>query len=81
MVTSSMSKGPTSKRLPDFGRARFARAFGGDERGGERRSVHRHLELRPQIEQCAKMILMGMGEHDAGEVFALLHQIADVGQQ
>ena len=26
------------------------------------------------------MILMRMGEHDAGEVFALLHQIADVGQ-
>ena len=26
------------------------------------------------------MILMRVGEHQAGEVFALLHQIADVGQ-
>ena len=82
-----MSNGPTLKRPPsgtivdrNVRRARLARALGLEQRGGERRRIDRHLQPRPQVEQRAEMILVRVGEHDAGEVVALLDQIADVGQ-
>ena len=59
-------------------RARLGRAPGLEQRGGERRGVKRHFEPRPQIDQRAHMIFMGMGEHEPEEVFALLDQKADV---
>ena len=64
----------------DFRRARLARALGLEQRGGERRRVDRHLEPRPQVDERAEMILMGVGEHEADEVLALLDQKADVRQ-
>ncbi len=64
----------------NFRRARFAQALGFEQRGGERRGVDRQFQLRPQIDQRAEMIFVRVGEHQAGEIFALLHQIADVGQ-
>ena len=59
-------------------RTRLAGALGLEQRRGERRRIDRHLQPRPQVEQCAEMILMRVGEHDAGEVFALLDQVTDV---
>ena len=64
----------------NFRRAVFALALGFEQRRGERRRVDRHLQLRPQIEHRAVMVLVGVGEHDAGDVAALLDQIADVGK-
>ena len=64
----------------DFRRARLARAFGLEQRGRERRGIDRHLQPRPQVEQGAEMILVRVGEHDAGEILALLDEIANVGQ-
>ena len=73
--TSSTSNGPTLKRLPSgtivtgiSGAPGSLGALGLEQRGGERRGIDRHLQLRPQIEQRAEMILVRMGEHDAGEV-------------
>ena len=64
----------------DFRRAGLARAFCVEQCGRERRGIDRQLQPRPQVEQRAEMILMRMGEHQAGEVLALLHEIANVGQ-
>src|ERR1035437_7697441 len=64
----------------NFRRARLARALGRQQRGGERRGIDRNLQLWPQIEDRAVMVFMRMGEHQADEIFALLHQIADVGK-
>ena len=87
IVTSSTSNGPTLKRLPSgtmvtgiSGAPGSLGAFGLEQRGGEWRGVDRHLQPRPQIEQRAEMILMRVGEHEPGKILALLHQIADVGQ-
>ncbi|MND97202.1 hypothetical protein D3C80_895170 [compost metagenome] len=48
--------------------------------GGEARGIDRHVETRPQVIQRAVMILMGVGDDDAFEVFLLLADIADIGQ-
>ncbi len=65
--TSSMSNGPTLKRLPSgtvlmliSGAPGFALALGLDQGRGERRRIDRHFQLRPQIEQRAEMILVRM---------------------
>ena len=69
--TSSTSNGPTVKRPPsgtighrNFRRARLARALGFEQRGRERRGIDRHLQLRPQIDQRAEMVLVRVGEHE-----------------
>ena len=62
----------------DFRHAVFALALGFEQRRGERRRIDRHLELRPEVEHRAVVVLVGVGEHDAGDVAALLDQIADV---
>ena len=64
----------------DLRRARLACELGLEQRRGERRRVDRHLQLRPEVHQRAEMVLVGVGEDDAGEVAALLDQIADVRQ-
>ena len=64
----------------DFRRARFARALGGDHGGGKGRRVKRDLQLRPQIENGAVVILMRMRDDHAGDVLALGDQIFDVGE-
>ena len=56
------------------------RALASQQRGRERRRKDRHVQPRPEIEQRAEMILMGMGDDDAGEILALLLDKADVGQ-
>ncbi len=64
----------------DLRRARLARPLGFQQRGGERRGIDRQLEPWPQVDQRAEMVFVRVGQHQAGEILALLHQIADVGQ-
>src|SRR5665213_3433938 len=61
-------------------RARFAGALGREQCSGERCGIDRDLQPRPQVEKRTEMILVGVGKHQADDIFALLHQIADVGQ-
>ena len=74
-----MSNGPTLKREPSAtsvigisGAPGSPCALGGEQRRGERRRIDRHPQLRPQIEQRAVMVLVRVGEHDAGDVAPLL---------
>ena len=71
----STSNGPTVTRSPlahdgdrDFRRVRLAGALGLEQGRRERRHVDRHLELRPEIDQRAEMVLVRMGDDDAGEL-------------
>ena len=64
----------------DLRRTGLGFAFRFDQRRRERRCIHRHVEPRPQIEQGAEMILVRMGQHDAGKMLALLNNVRDIGQ-
>ena len=59
-------------------RARFAQPLGLEQRGRERRRIDRAAQARPQIEQRAEMILVRVGEHEAGEIAPLRDQERDV---
>ena len=83
----STSNGPTVKRSPgvtivigtDLG-AGLAGDLCHQQVGGEGRRVDRHAQPRPQVDQRAEMILVGVGDDDADEVRALLLEIGDVGE-
>jgi len=68
-------------------RTALRRTLGLEQRGAELGRVDRALEFRPQIDDGAEMILMGVREHQAHQVLAFLleeghvrhHQI-DAGQ-
>src|SRR5215211_1934405 len=62
----------------DLRSAGLALALGLKQCRRERRGVDRNLQLRPQVQEGADMILMGMGEDDAGKVSPLLDEITDV---
>ena len=47
--------------------------------GGEGRGVDRAFELRPEPVHGAQMVFMGMGQHQASEVFLALHDEGGVG--
>ncbi len=64
----------------NFRRARLALPLGFQQCGGEGRGIDRHFEPRPQIDDGADMILVPVGDDERGEIFALLHQKADIGQ-
>ncbi len=64
----------------NFGAAALIGALGFQHTGGETRGIDRHVEARPQIVQRAVMVLMGVGDDDAFEVFLLFGDIGDVGQ-
>ena len=81
--TSSTSNGPRLKRLPSgttftgtSARRGSPSALGLEQRGGERRRVDRAAQPRPQVDQRAEMVLMRVGEHEAGEIAPLLDQEA-----
>ena len=57
---------------------RFAVALGGQQRSGEWRGKHRHAQLGPQVEHRAIVVLVRVGEHDAGFAPAEDPQIACV---
>ena len=64
----------------NFRHARLGRAPRLEQRGGERRRVERHFQLRPQIHDRAHVVLMGVGKDEAENVLALFDQERDVGQ-
>ncbi len=70
--------------LDDVDRHRLGVGLAGDlgrkQVGGEGRRVDRHLEPRPQIDQRAEVILVGVGDDDAEEVDAFLLEVADIGE-
>ena len=59
-------------------RAGLTLAFRREERSGERCCVDRAAQPRPQIEQRAEMVLVGMGEHKAEQVAPLRDQERDI---
>src|SRR6266487_907697 len=77
---TGISGAPGSPRLCSMPTAAASPALGLEQSRGERRGIDGHAQLRPKIEQRAEMILVGVGEHDAGEIAALLDQEPYVGQ-
>ncbi len=81
----SISKGPRVKRLPGLHLgdrnhvgAGLARRLGMKQTGREGAGIDRHAQARPEIEQRAEMVLVGMGDDDAFEVLALFLEEGDV---
>ncbi len=64
----------------NFRRAGLGRAPGFEQGGGKRRGVDGNVEFRPQVDQRAHMIFVGMRQHQADEVLPLFDEIADVRQ-
>src|SRR5258706_13254555 len=54
-------------------------ALGLEQRRAELGRVDLALQLRPEVYDSAEMILMGMRQHEAHQILALLLQEADVG--
>ena len=54
---------------------KFQPAKGGSELAG----IDRLFQHGPQMRQCAKMVLMGMGDHDAIQPVHVVHQPRDIG--
>ena len=84
---SSRLKGPTSKRLLSGhlldGQLHLAaelRELGLEHRRRERGCIDRHPEPRPQLDDGADVVLVRVGQHEAGERAALLLDEAQVGQ-
>src|SRR6202790_4230984 len=66
-------------RARDFGGFALGGAFGLEQRGTELGRVNATFQPRPQIDDGAEMVLMGVGEHQSDQVLALLFEKADVG--
>src|SRR4029434_9307362 len=64
----------------DFRRTCLTGTFGFKQRSAEGGRVDWHLQARPKVEQCPKMILMRMSENQASDVVSLFHQVADIGE-
>src|SRR6266851_2592439 len=54
-------------------------AFSLEQRGAEFCRIDRAFQLRPQIHDGAEMVFVGMGQHQADEILALLFEKADIG--
>ena len=63
----------------DFRRVALGGAFGLEQRGGEFRRIDRAFQPRPEIDDGAEMVFMGVRQHQPDQVLPLLHQKADVG--
>ena len=59
-------------------RIAFRRAFGLEQRRAELRGVDRAFQSRPQIDDRAEMILVGMSQHETNEVLSLFFEKPDV---
>src|SRR5580765_1490387 len=59
-------------------RVALGRAFGLEQGGAEFGRVDRTFQLRPEIDDGAEMVLMGVREHETDEIAALLLEKADV---
>lgn len=53
-------------------------AFGLEQRGAEFGGVDRALQLRPQVDDGAEVVFMGVGQHQPDQVLALLLEVANV---
>src|SRR3569833_2011118 len=62
----------------DLGWVTLGRAFGLEQRGADFGCVDRAFEPRPQIDDGAEMVFMGVRQHQPDQVVALLFQEADV---
>ena len=56
----------------------FRRAFGLEQCGAEFGGVDRAFQTRPQIDNCAEVILMGVRQHETDEVLPFLFEKPDV---
>jgi len=63
----------------NFRRIALGCAFGLEQRGAEFGRIDRAFQLRPQIHNGAEMVFVGMGQHQANEILALLFEKADIG--
>ena len=82
---NSTLNGPRSMRPPDgttvtgiFGGLRSEAHLASNRAALNLRRVDRAFQLRPQIDDGAEMILMGVRQHEADQILALLLQEADV---
>src|SRR5689334_3314739 len=66
-------------RNRDVRRLALGFAFCLEQRGAELRRIDRASQLRPEIDDGAEMILMGVRQHQAHQILALLHQERNVG--
>ena len=63
----------------NFRRIALGSAFGLEQGSAELGGIDRTFQARPEVDDGAEMIFMGVRQHEADEVFALLFQKADVG--
>ena len=63
----------------NFRRIALGLAFGREQRGAELRGVDRASQLRPEIDDGAEMVLMGVRQHQPHQVLAFLLEEGDVG--
>src|SRR5712671_5781651 len=63
----------------DFRRIALGRAFGLEQRRTELRRVDWAFQLRPQIDNRAEMVFVGMSQHQSDQVVALFFEKGDVG--
>src|SRR6266478_222591 len=63
----------------DFRRIALGGAFGLEQRGTELCRVDRAFQLRPQVDDGAEMVFVGMGQHQSDQVVALFFEERDVG--
>ena len=66
-------------RNRDFRRIALGGAFGLEQRRAEFGRIDRAFQFRPEVDDGAEMVLMGMGQHQADQIFAFLFQEADIG--
>ena len=86
MVIISSSNGPTVNFAAerDLGDRHLVEQAGLAQlalqhRGGERRGIDRRLEPRPQVGDGAEMVLVGVGDDDAGEILLALLDEGGIG--
>ena len=63
----------------NFRRVALGGAFGREQSGAELGRVDRAFQPRPEVDDGAEMVLMGVGQHQADQVLALFFEKADIG--
>ncbi len=63
----------------NFRRIALGSAFGLEQSGAEPGRINRAFQLRPEVDNGTEMVFMGMGQHEADEVFPLFFEEADIG--
>jgi hypothetical protein len=63
----------------NFRRIALGSAFGLEQSGAELGRVDRAFQLRPQVDDGAEMVFMGMGQHETDQILSLFFEEADIG--